>query len=117
MPSAASTGLEQAYQQRILSFLTRFIPLTFSLFNGFCFLNVFITFESFFFIFPRFFSVFRNYFLQRFLPERRYTSARTSYDNVSVCLSVTSRSSIETDERIGLIFGTGTSIDLSYTVL
>jgi len=37
--------------------------------------------------------------------------------SVCVCLSVTSRSSIETDERTGLVFGTGASFDLSYTVL
>ena len=34
-----------------------------------------------------------------------------------VRLSVTSRCSIETDERIGLVFGVGASFDLSYTVL
>jgi len=34
------------------------------------------------------------------LPERRYASAGTSCGPVSVCLSVTSRSSVETDERI-----------------
>ena len=32
-------------------------------------------------------------------------------------LSVTSRSSIETDGRIGLFFGKGPSIDLSYPML
>jgi len=36
---------------------------------------------------------------------------------LSVSVSVTSRCSIETDERIGLVFDTGTSFDLSYTVL
>ena len=36
---------------------------------------------------------------------------------VSVCLSVTSQSSIETTERIELIFGKETSFHLSYTVL
>jgi len=36
---------------------------------------------------------------------------------LSVCLSVTSRSSIETGERIELVFGTGASFDISYTVL
>ena len=49
----------------------------------------------------------------------------TSHGPVSVCLSVcpcpcssvTSRSSIKTDERIWLVFGTGASFDLSYTVL
>jgi len=48
---------------------------------------------------------------------RRYASAGTSYGAVSVCLSVTSRSSIETDERIKLLSGTGASFDLSYAVL
>jgi len=48
---------------------------------------------------------------------RRYASAGTSYGPVSVCvrvrlyLSVTSRSSIKTDERIELVFGTGASFD------
>jgi len=37
--------------------------------------------------------------------------------SVCVCLSVTSRSSIETAERIELVFGTGVSFHLSYTVL
>ena len=38
---------------------------------------------------------------------------------VSVCVSlpVTSRSSIETAEQIELVFGTGSSFHLSYTVL
>jgi len=36
---------------------------------------------------------------------------------LSVCLSVTSQSSIETTERIELIFGKETSFHLSYTVL
>jgi len=34
-----------------------------------------------------------------------------------LCLSVTSRSSIETDGRIGMVFGIGASIDLFYAVL
>jgi len=34
-----------------------------------------------------------------------------------LCLSVTSRCSVETDGRIGLLFGMGASFDLSYTVL
>ena len=37
--------------------------------------------------------------------------------SVSVCLSVTSRSSVETDGRIELGFGVGAFFDLSYTVL
>ena len=43
----------------------------------------------------------------------------TSHGPVSVCprLSVTSRCSIETAERIWLVFGTGASFDLFYTVL
>jgi len=36
---------------------------------------------------------------------------------LSVRLSVTSRSSIETDERIKLVFGTEASFRLSYTAL
>jgi len=36
---------------------------------------------------------------------------------MALCLSVTSRCSIERDERIGLILGMGTSLDLSYTAL
>jgi len=56
------------------------------------------------------------------LPARRNASAGTSYGPVSVCLSVclsvTSRSSIETDERIEqLVFDKGAFSDLSYTVL
>jgi len=39
-----------------------------------------------------------------FLPTRRYASTGTSHDPVSVCLSVTSQSSIETAERIWLFF-------------
>ena len=46
------------------------------------------------------------------LPARRYASAGTSYGPVSVCLSVTSWCSIETDERIELVFGTGASLHL-----
>jgi len=41
----------------------------------------------------------------------------TSPVSVCPCLSVTSRSFVETDERIGLVFfGTGALFDLSYTV-
>ena len=36
---------------------------------------------------------------------------------MTLCLSVTSRCSIETAERIGLVFGTVASPDPSYTVL
>jgi len=50
-----------------------------------------------------------------FLPSRRHASADTSYGPVSV--SVTSRRSIETAEKIGLVFGTGASFGLSDTVL
>jgi len=48
-----------------------------------------------------------------------YTGAGTSYDPVSVCLclTVTRRCSNETAARIDLVFGTGASFDLSYTVL
>jgi len=48
----------------------------------------------------------------QFLPARRYVSAGTSYVPVSVCLSVTSRSSVETVKRIGLVFGMGASFVL-----
>ena len=37
--------------------------------------------------------------------------------SVCLCLCVTSRCSVETDERIGLAFDVGASFDLSYTVL
>jgi len=40
--------------------------------------------------------------IKQFSPARRYASAATSYGPVSVCLSVTSRCSIETAERIEL---------------
>jgi len=36
---------------------------------------------------------------------------------VALCLSVRSRCSVETAERIELVFGTGASFRLSYTVL
>jgi len=52
-----------------------------------------------------------------FLPARRYASAGTSYGPVSACLSVTSRSSVETAERIELGLDMGGSFHLSYTVL
>ena len=41
----------------------------------------------------------------------------TSHGPVSACLSVTSRCSIETDERIELVFGMRASFHTSYTVL
>ena len=41
----------------------------------------------------------------------------TSHGPVSVCLSVTSRSSVETAERIELVFGMGASFHPSYNVL
>jgi len=47
--------------------------------------------------------------------ERHYTSAGTGCGPVSVCLSITSQSSVETDERIRLIFGVVASFVLSYT--
>jgi len=52
----------------------------------------------------------------RLFTARCYASAVLA---MGLCLrpSVTSRSSIETDERIGLVFGMGASFDLSYTVL
>jgi len=55
--------------------------------------------------------------LQQFLPARRYASAGTSYGPLSVCLCVTSRSSVEAAERIGQVLGMEASFDLSYTVL
>jgi len=55
------------------------------------------------------------YLAASFLPARRYASAGTSYGPVSV--SVTSQCSVETVERIGLVFWHGTSFHLSYTVL
>ena len=51
------------------------------------------------------------------LPARRYASASTSYDPVSVCSSVTSRYCIETTSRIKLIFGMEASFYLSHNVL
>ena len=43
--------------------------------------------------------------VDQFLPARCYASVGTSYGSVSVCLSVTSRCSIEMDGRIELDFG------------
>jgi len=51
------------------------------------------------------------------IPARRYASAGTSHGPVSVCVSVTGRSSIEKVKRIELGFGVGAPFDLSYTVL
>jgi len=54
-----------------------------------------------------------------YVPARGFASAGTSYDPVSVCvclsvcLSVTSRSSIEMVERIELAYGTGASFGLT----
>ena len=52
---------------------------------------------------------------------RRYASVATSHDPVSVCLclclSVTSRCSIEMAERIELVFRMGASFHPSHTVL
>jgi len=52
---------------------------------------------------------------------RRYASVATSHDPVSVCLclclSVTSRRSIEMAERIELVFRMGASFHPSHTVL
>jgi len=42
--------------------------------------------------------------------------AMALYPYVCLCLSVTSRSSAETDERIELVFGMGASFHPSYTV-
>jgi len=46
-----------------------------------------------------------------------YASALCPCLSVSVCLSVTSRSSINRDERISLLFGMKASFDQSYTVI
>jgi len=51
-----------------------------------------------------------------FLPARRRASAGTSYGLVSVRPIDTSRSSIETAERIELIFGTDASFGLHPTL-
>jgi len=50
-----------------------------------------------------------------FLPMRCYASVGTSYGPVSA--SVISQCSIETVERIGLVFGTGASFHQYYTML
>ena len=42
-----------------------------------------------------------------FLSARRSASAGSGYGPLSVCLSVTSRSSIDTSERVGLLLGRG----------
>jgi len=52
-----------------------------------------------------------------FLHARGYASAGTSYGYVSVCLSVTSRCSIELAEPVELVFGTGAFFHLSCTAL
>ena len=51
-----------------------------------------------------------------FLPARRYVSAGISYGPVSVCVSVTSRCSVEVVGWIELVFGMEASFDQSYTV-
>ena len=57
-------------------------------------------------------SVFKLILFQTFYP-------RDAMLAVCLCLSVsvTSRCSIEKAERIGLVFGTGASLDVSYTAL
>jgi len=64
--------------------------------------------------FIRYFS-----FVLRFFYRAMLCIRGTSHGPVSVCPCppVTSWSYIETDERIGLVFGMGASFDLSYTVL
>jgi len=63
----------------------------------------------------------RDFLNKQYLLALRYAGAGTSYGPVSVCLSVsvsiTSRSSVETDERIELVYSLGASFRLSYTVL
>jgi len=55
----------------------------------------------------------RDFSNKQYLPVLHYAGAGTSYGPVSVCLSVsvfvTSRSSVETAERIELVFGMGAS--------
>ena len=54
-----------------------------------------------------------------FLPARRYDRAGTVFGLVSVCGCLcfcVGHKSIETAERIRLVFGMGASFDLSYTV-
>jgi len=51
-----------------------------------------------------------------FLSARRYVSAGTSCGPMSVCLSVTSRCSIEVVGRIELVFGMEASFDQFYAV-
>jgi len=51
-----------------------------------------------------------------FLPARRYASAGTSYGPVSVYLSVTSRCSIERNERINFVFRMYAFFKQFYTV-
>jgi len=48
---------------------------------------------------------------------QRYASAVPARLGLCLCLSVTSRSFIKTDEWIELIFGLGDPFDLSYTAL
>ena len=63
----------------------------------------------------------RDFLNKQYLLALRYAGAGTSYGPVSVCLSVsvsiTSRSSVETDERIELVYSLGASFRLSCTVL
>jgi len=53
------------------------------------------------------FDLLRDFLNKQYLPALRYAGAGTSYGPVSVCLSVsvsvTSRSSVETAERIELV--------------
>jgi len=51
--------------------------------------------------------------------ESCFSDSRCSYDpvSVSVCLSVSSRCSIERDERMNLVFGMDASFDQSYAVI
>jgi len=53
----------------------------------------------------------------RFLPARRCASAVLVVACLSVCLSITSHSSIKTAKRIELVFGTEATLNLSFIVL
>jgi len=57
--------------------------------------------------------------LRSFLPARRYAIARVLAMALcpAVSVSIASRRSVETVERIRLVFGTGASFHLSYDVL
>jgi len=60
----------------------------------------------------------RDFLNKQYLPVLRYAGVGTSYGPVSVCLCPSQvGSSVETNERIELVYGMGASFRLSYTVL